>query len=105
MTAEGWGGVKVVFAAAIELEPARRAPVIDELCGGDGALRSEVLSLIAAHESATEGGIGLRAAASPRPEPVFAGNARFAVEERLGAGGFGVVYRALERGTGRAAAL
>ncbi|HBB95863.1 MAG TPA: hypothetical protein DC054_10780 [Blastocatellia bacterium] len=45
-----WEKVKDVFTAALELPSARRATFLTESCGADQALRSEVESLLAAHE-------------------------------------------------------
>ena len=47
---------------------------------------------------------------APTPPPLagedpFTGNARFAIEARLGAGGFGVVYRVFDRERGVSLAL
>jgi hypothetical protein len=106
MTPERWRRVKEVFAAAVEAEAARRAGVLDELCAGDASLRAEVWSLVAAHEShASMTGDWLALGGGARPEVEFTGDARFAVEARLGAGGFGVVYRARDAEAGRAVAL
>ncbi|HQX55001.1 MAG TPA: protein kinase, partial [Pyrinomonadaceae bacterium] len=43
--------LKSVFADAIELRPAERASFIDEACGDDDVLRSEVISLLNAADS------------------------------------------------------
>jgi serine/threonine-protein kinase len=45
-----WEKVKEVFTAALELPVAERAAFITESCGADDAIRSEVESLLAAHE-------------------------------------------------------
>lgn len=45
-----WEKIKEVFTAALERPVALRAQFIAESCGGDEALRSEVESLLAAHE-------------------------------------------------------
>ncbi|MDB4983668.1 MAG: hypothetical protein JWM82_4420, partial [Myxococcales bacterium] len=103
MTPERWQRIKAVFAAALASERARRGPLVDELCAGEPSLHAEVRSLIAAHES-TSGTDWLGARAFV-PEPDFPGHARFTVESRLGAGGFGVVYRARDAVRGRAVAL
>jgi len=107
MNVERWQRVKTAFAAAVDEAPERRGIVIDRLCAGDSALRHEVYSLIAAHESVSSANwpVGAMGASGSRPEADFAGNARFKVEARLGAGGFGVVYRARDRASGRPLAL
>jgi len=50
MQTEEWEKVKDVFTAALELPIARRATFLTESCGDDQSLRSEVESLLAAHE-------------------------------------------------------
>jgi serine/threonine protein kinase len=52
MTPEQWSRVKEVFAAALEQEAARRASFVEQACGGDDQLRTEVVSLLAAHDTA-----------------------------------------------------
>jgi serine/threonine protein kinase len=46
-----WQRVKDLFAAALEKEAAERDAFLDEACGADPALRAEVDSLLAAHET------------------------------------------------------
>jgi tetratricopeptide (TPR) repeat protein/tRNA A-37 threonylcarbamoyl transferase component Bud32 len=52
MTPERWSRVKEVFAAALEQEAARRASFVEEACVGDSELRTEVISLLEAHDTA-----------------------------------------------------
>src|SRR5215471_2215543 len=52
MTAESWQLVKSIFQAALEHDAANRGAYLDAACGADAAVRREVESLIASHESA-----------------------------------------------------
>jgi hypothetical protein len=52
ITAESWQRVKSIFQAALERDAASRGAFLDAACGGDAAVRREVESLIASHESA-----------------------------------------------------
>jgi hypothetical protein len=52
MTAESWQRVKSIFQAALERDAGGRAAFLDAACGGDAAIRREVESLIASHDSA-----------------------------------------------------
>ena len=52
MTPEQWSRVKEVFSAALEQEAARRASYVEQACDGDDELRTEVVSLLAAHDTA-----------------------------------------------------
>jgi tRNA A-37 threonylcarbamoyl transferase component Bud32/tetratricopeptide (TPR) repeat protein len=52
MTPERWVRVKEVFAAALEQEAARRASYVEQACCGDDELRTEVISLLEAHDTA-----------------------------------------------------
>ena len=51
MTAE-WDRVKRVFQAALDTLPEKRAAFVCETCGTDHGLRTEVESLLLAHEHA-----------------------------------------------------
>ena len=50
MTHERWQRVKEIFYSALELAPERRPAFLGEACAGQDSLRSEVESLISAHE-------------------------------------------------------
>ena len=51
MTAD-WDRVKQVFQAALDTPPEKRAAFVREACGTDHDLRTEVDSLLLAHERA-----------------------------------------------------
>jgi serine/threonine protein kinase/Tol biopolymer transport system component len=111
MTPERWQQVKHIFNAAIEQDPKYRPAFIEEACGADAELRSEVESLISSHE---EGGsfidspafeaAGLfdEEAAVLRPGQTLGS---YEVISPLGAGGMGEVYLAEDRRLGRKVAL
>src|SRR5215472_920425 len=46
---EQWQKIKEIVGQALEREPAQRVAFVDAACAGDGALRAEVESLLAAH--------------------------------------------------------
>nr|MBA3765484.1 serine/threonine-protein kinase [Acidobacteriota bacterium] len=50
MTTERWQQIKEIFHAALEHEAGERVAFLVEACAGDKSLRSEIESLIAAHE-------------------------------------------------------
>ena len=47
-----WARVTAVFQEALERDEAARAAYLDVACAGDGGLRAEVESLLAAHQAA-----------------------------------------------------
>jgi non-specific serine/threonine protein kinase/serine/threonine-protein kinase len=89
-----------IFSAALELaEPAQRAAFLDKACGADAALRGSIESLLRAHES--KDGLLKQEDESPPSQgdaPIREGPGsridRYKRHERIGEGGFGVVYMA-----------
>jgi serine/threonine protein kinase len=98
-----WERLRALFDAAVALPPEHRAAFLTDSVNGDPAIRREVESLIAAHEAAggflrepTRHGFMATLSATIEP-PVLSAGARlgaFEIEERIGAGGMGEVYRA-----------
>src|SRR5215510_9279716 len=52
MTPERWQQVKQILQSALERKPAERSAFVANACAGDPLLRSEVESLISAHDQA-----------------------------------------------------
>ncbi|HZW09796.1 MAG TPA: serine/threonine-protein kinase [Phycisphaerales bacterium] len=95
--------VKGIFLDALEVREAERGAYLREACGGDDALRAEVERLLAHEREAgfltpPESGVSLgafgpegRGAVGLAPGDRVG---RYTIVERLGEGGFGVVYLA-----------
>ncbi|MDZ4829728.1 MAG: serine/threonine-protein kinase [Phycisphaerae bacterium] len=91
-----WSLVKETLADAIELAPERREEFLSSRCGVDTHLRDAVDRLLRGHDSA-KGFLDKPPAKSTiveRAPPQRVGP--YLLRERLGEGGFGVVYRATQ---------
>ena len=87
-----WDRVKQVFHDAMARPLAERYAFLDEACADDAAVRSEVEGLLAANDD-----IGESDTASSAPTRMESPGAiidRYKLLQRIGEGGFGVVYMA-----------
>ena len=111
LTPEYWKRVTELFEAAAEHEPAEWADFVARATGGDPALAEEVLRLLASDEKAgaflsrPPGLLSSDVAAETSDH--FAGRtlSRYRLEEPLGAGGMGLLYRATDLTLGRSVAV
>ncbi len=112
MTPERWRRVEALYHAALARDARDRALVLGDACAGDDALRRDVESLLARPASA-EAFLGepavvmaARLVSGPGPSiPVGHRIGGYQVQAPLGAGGMGVVYRALDTKLNRPVAI
>ncbi len=111
-----WKQVEELFNAALELEPAARAPFLSEACAGDEELRREVESLLAYEEKTADfiqkpalevaaGALAADARETDQPKTVSQQIGAYRIIEPLGRGGMGAVYLALDSRLGRRVAI
>ena len=97
-----WQEVKEILYAALELDPAARAPFLEDKCSGDEELRKEIESLIDAHDHAAKRFESpalevMAGSASPGEEPesmIGRAFAHYRIVKKIGSGGMGDVYLA-----------
>ena len=100
MTPERWRRIEQLFNSAREVAAADREAFLAAACGEDEAMRRDVASLLA--ESASDDGF---LAAAPLPPLIGSSVGGYELEELLGAGGMGEVYRARDPKLGRQIAI
>ena len=106
MKSELWKKIDELFAAA-QAQPAdQRAAFLDRACGGDRELRAELESLLNA--ATTDKSFLDHPAAAPSDQPALKPGAKlgaFEIVKRIGRGGMGEVYKAIDRRLNRTVAL
>src|SRR5450631_514996 len=102
MKPERWNKIESIFHKALDADEGRRGAVLEESCAGDEDLRREVESLLAQHENAGNfietpafeadaGSVQVPSAAINLAGSFFG---KYRIEEEIGFGGMGVVYKA-----------
>ncbi len=107
-----WEKVREIFDEALLLDPGERALFVEGKCDGDGDLVKEVESLLASHDSAES---FLESPAVPKTadadsvnHPVLSSGQQlghYEIVRRIGSGGMGDVYLAMDQNLGRPVAI
>jgi len=102
MTPERWRQISEIFHAAIERDQTSRERFLEDACRHDPTLRAEVDALVAAHGVAGSFGHAL---GGMMPLPAGTRLGFYEIQELIGAGGMGEVYRARDTRLGRDVAI
>jgi serine/threonine protein kinase len=108
---ERWRRIEELYHAALLRTEGERVPFLAQACGGDAALRREVESLLARAASTGRVADDLALTSAPSVDGASAPVSTrwrlgvYELQTRLGAGGMGVVYRAIDTKLNRPVAI
>jgi hypothetical protein len=108
MTPERWHRVTGIFHEALSRDGDARPAFLDEACGADGTLRSDVEAMLAAHAGIARFGDMTLAGGDTAADPAAPGrdeSERYQIGRELARGGMGVIHAATDVRLSRTVAL